>query len=598
MSKRKQLSRKIALAPQLRLVQAKSVRLADGAAPAIDPAQPAFVPTVWVEVTEAGDYRGYPGGRFVFDKSTFQTIVTNFRKHPSFVAGADGVGTADVVPWDFNHASEYAASDGSIPAAGTPAQGWIQDLEVRLGIDGKAQLWAKTRWLEPARTYVLNGQYKWASVVVDFAARDPETNVALGPMLVSVALTNNPFVEGMVPLVAASKHGRGAQRIAADMNYYGGAACSADDALDKLKQVLGLPAISSVGDVLAQLSRMQEWVVNGGAPLGVELDELLGSIRTILNMPALSSTDEVFAETQKLLQRLLEDAALDTQTSTAAPGALPPDQAQPAAPAAMSRNAHMNLIKILASKLGCQETDAAITAALDQLIEVRALLAKLSGVETTASDKKLLEAGAGVADARGKLKSILDALGVPDSDQAINKIASVMEQAAKLKEVMPELEGLKAEAAKTEEATAEADVDQALASKGLSKDDDLRFALVALRKSNKEEFAKRYPKKAPEASAGAGTADLTRSVATSKAGGEKRIEIVDGQVRVIKPVLGKQPVEGRISLAKYAGRNIHEKALAFVRAQAGGDKLTYDQAFEQAAALVRAGKVTDEEDVA
>lgn len=189
----------------MHLVNARSIGLAPASAAST---------TVWVEVTEAGDYRGYPGGGFKFDQSTFQKIVANFRRHPSYRA-VGGEGVADVVAWDFNHASEFAPSEGSIPAHGTPAQGWIQELAIRAGAAGKAQLWAKTRWLEPARTYVLQGAYKWASVVVDFAATDPITGKPVGATLVSVALTNNPFVEGMVPLVAASKH---VARIAASRN--------------------------------------------------------------------------------------------------------------------------------------------------------------------------------------------------------------------------------------------------------------------------------------------------------------------------------------------------------------------------------------------
>ena len=182
----------------------KPIRLASVALNA-DPSAAAN-PTVWVEVTCEGDYKGYPGGGFKFDTTVFGQIVRNFRAHPAYKIGADGYGSADVVPWDFNHASEMPPTDGSVPGMGAPAQGWAQDLDVRLGPSG-AQLWAKTRWLEPARTYVKNGQYKWASVTVIFDARDPHTGANMGCLLTSIALTNTPFVEGMSELVAAQRGG-------------------------------------------------------------------------------------------------------------------------------------------------------------------------------------------------------------------------------------------------------------------------------------------------------------------------------------------------------------------------------------------------------
>lgn len=156
---------------------------------------------VWVQVASGGVYKGYAGGAFEFNASIFAQIVRNFRKHPSYRDGA-----ADVIPWDFNHASAAFAGDGSIPLTGTPAQGWVRELDVRAGADGRAQLWAFTRWLEPARSYVKEGRYKWASVVVGFDVRDQISGANIGAVLESIALTNNPFIEGMQPL-AASRHG-------------------------------------------------------------------------------------------------------------------------------------------------------------------------------------------------------------------------------------------------------------------------------------------------------------------------------------------------------------------------------------------------------
>lgn len=181
----------------MKTVRLASVALADAAADS---------PTTWVEVTREGDYKGYPGGGFKFTPELLGQLVRNFRAHPSFKLGPSGEGVADVVPWDFGHASEMPSNQGSVPTLGAPAQAWAQDLQIRLGPSG-VQLWAKVRWLEPARTYVKNGQYKWASVTVIFDARDPVTGANIGAVLTSIALTNTPFIEGMSELVAASRGG-------------------------------------------------------------------------------------------------------------------------------------------------------------------------------------------------------------------------------------------------------------------------------------------------------------------------------------------------------------------------------------------------------
>lgn len=161
--------------------------------------------TAWSQVAAAGEFHGYAGGSrsFTFDEHTFRQLVANFRKHPAYRGGS-----SDVIPWDFHHASEMSACEGSVPTSGAPAQGWVQELEIRHTPQGQAELWALTRWLEPAKTYIKEGRYSWASVSVVFDSVDPRTGRVVGPVLTSVALTNQPFIEGMQKL-AASKQQKG-----------------------------------------------------------------------------------------------------------------------------------------------------------------------------------------------------------------------------------------------------------------------------------------------------------------------------------------------------------------------------------------------------
>lgn len=174
-----------------RTINAPTVALGSASASADKP--------VWVQIARAGRFEGYGGGAFEFTPQTFDTIIANFRARP----GYDG--KRDELPWDFHHASEMSATSGSIPQSGAPAQGWIRDLKTQRGADGVVELWALTRWLEPARTYIKEGRYKHASVSVVLDAIDPVTGRSIGPLLTSVALTNTPFIEGMQQLAASKR---------------------------------------------------------------------------------------------------------------------------------------------------------------------------------------------------------------------------------------------------------------------------------------------------------------------------------------------------------------------------------------------------------
>ena len=154
----------------------------------------------WCQVAEEGAFLGHPAGPFALDAMVFEEAIRNFRSHPAFEAGPDGLGCKRVVAWDFKHASEQPAAQ--LAVSGAPAQAWVLDLECRLGADGRAQLWALTEWLEPARTYVREGKYQWASIAIWPHSQHPVTKADIGWYISSVALTNDPFIQGMVPIAA------------------------------------------------------------------------------------------------------------------------------------------------------------------------------------------------------------------------------------------------------------------------------------------------------------------------------------------------------------------------------------------------------------
>lgn len=150
----------------------------------------ASTPTVghktWNQIARFGTWKGHPQGPFAFDARVFAEIVRNFRaqKNPVTV--------------DFEHASELLPDN--VAQEGVPSLAWIVDLEDR----GAAGLWALFEWVDAkAVEYVRSKQYRYVSPSVRFAAICRETAQRIGARLTSVALTNQPFLDGLAPLTAS-----------------------------------------------------------------------------------------------------------------------------------------------------------------------------------------------------------------------------------------------------------------------------------------------------------------------------------------------------------------------------------------------------------
>jgi len=510
----------------------------------------------WVQIGVEGDYPGYRNGQqpFSFTRETFDQIIANFRANPSYKAGADGVGAVDVVPWDFHHAGEMPATEGMLPVVGAPSQGWTRELDVRTSADGKtAELWGLTRFLEPARSYVKDGKYRWASVAVGFNTIDPATARNVGAVLTSVALTNQPIAKGMQELIAAS------------LGVYVEQADSAEDALKELKRIFGLPEMSGAPELVAELTKLQGWVTQGGAPLGVNIADVLAGMRRVLNLPALSTELEVVAEATKVISRLVDEQSAGQGQPAPAPAS--------AATAAAAKEQAMDLLKILASKLGVREANDALEAAVVDLADLRAGIQKTlaSDVATTSV---LLEGVARAISAKAKLTALIKALGVEDADGAVNRVADLMSKAAELAKVMPELSSLRVSEQKREDEAAEADVAEAMASRGYGP--EAKEALALLRKTSREKFLACYPKQSPSTQA------LLSAVVVqpgAKPGAAP------------KQLPAGQPA---INLAPYPGRNPTERAQNYLLATIpGAAKWSFDDLWKAACELKRQPNVVD-----
>ncbi len=113
-----------------------------------------------------------PKGPFTLDEKSASVVISEFETHKNQM----------VV--DYEHQT----------LAGTeaPAAGWITKL-----IDkGKEGIWAAVSWTAKAKQYIENREYRYVSPV--FLKRISDNRVL---RLINVALTNQPNIDGMVPLI-------------------------------------------------------------------------------------------------------------------------------------------------------------------------------------------------------------------------------------------------------------------------------------------------------------------------------------------------------------------------------------------------------------
>lgn len=537
----------------------------------------------WVQVTREGDFPGYLGGLkpFAFKRADLEQMVANIKSHPAYAVDANGVATGRVIPWDFNHASEANPTTGDLPITGAPSQGWTMDMEVRNGADGKAELWALTQFLEPARTYVKAGQYLWASVSVAFNAINAETAQNMGALVTSIALTNQPVVEGMAQLVA-SKSGRpGATPSNMDevmlRRTWFEAARNPADAISMMREMFALPETAGAAEVMAQVAVIQGWVESGTAPLGTNPEEMISNMRIILNLPALTPQASVLDEASKSIQALLAEQAAAagmpaSPTPDASAGVPEPEEAISAAQRRKENDIMEEFIKVLAAALGVSESDKAVERAVDELAQLRDQLVVALGLSRDGT-KVILGAAKEGVDAKARLMALFEALEVQDPEAALAKVASTMEAAKKLTEVMPELEGLQADKKKAEEAAIESDVDNAIAASKLPA--TVRPALLLQRQNDPEGFAKAYPPNA-QPTGSAGKQHLLARVATS------------GSTPLAPSGKPDAPGggEGVVNLAQYPGRNPTACAkMHLAGTVANWDKLSNEEQFKRAVAF-------------
>jgi len=257
----------------------------------------------------------------------------------------------------------------------------------------------------------------------------------------------------------------------------------------------------------------------------------------------------------------------------------------------------MELIKALASKFGVVATPDAILEAADHLVELRSTVSKQIGLSATAANSVLLKAVLDDASVRAKYVPLLSALGVENPDAALDKIATMMADSAKLAEISPEFSALKAKAAEGEQAVADEEVETAVASTGVTASsehyDGLKIALSTLRKTDRKAFDAKYPKEkldATRAALASKSATSTVSAAVNAALLTTKVAATNNQAA---PAAGGGGQGGLIDVSSYEGPNKIMRTCSFIRSTVAGAKdWTHDRVHKQAVELCRSGSVT------
>lgn len=133
-----------------------------------------------MNVAIEGEWMGHPSGPFAMDADKMLECCERFdaQANPMLV--------------DYEHSSLGAMGP-------TPAAGWIHALNIGAGESG-AELWATVEWTARAAEMIRSGEYRYCSPVIDFGAKDRATGEHVPVELFNVAITNQPFLDGMHPI--------------------------------------------------------------------------------------------------------------------------------------------------------------------------------------------------------------------------------------------------------------------------------------------------------------------------------------------------------------------------------------------------------------
>lgn len=133
--------------------------------------------TRWHQIALEGEWDGHWQGPFSLTRRDFEQIELNAQRNVDTLV-------------DYEHSSLKLFMGGKAEAAA-----WISALQIRDGDDGVARLFGRFDWTPVAAKHIRDREYRYLSPAIGWKTRDRKTGTDLGAALLSVALTNTPFLE-------------------------------------------------------------------------------------------------------------------------------------------------------------------------------------------------------------------------------------------------------------------------------------------------------------------------------------------------------------------------------------------------------------------
>jgi len=229
----------------------------------------------------------------------------------------------------------------------------------------------------------------------------------------------------------------------------------------------------------------------------------------------------------------------------------------------------MELLKTLSKELGVREGDTEVVAAVKDSVALRANLKAAIGATKDTTDTLCAEVVELTADRKG-LVSLRKALGATTHEDAVSRVAVLLEAEKKLGELEPKHKALEAKIAEQDKAKAEAEVREVLATRRLP--EDMLDALLELRLNKPEKFVERFPK-------------LGDKAVLTQPG-------VAGKPVIAAPAPGATDDATIIDLTNVKGRNLTNRLMTWVRSnEAVMATADHDKVWRRACELKRTSKV-------
>lgn len=245
---------------------------------------------VWIQIAKAGRFVK-DGRAFELNARVFDEMVANFNAAQNHT-----------IQIDFEHASEEPASELGVD--GAPAQGWVHQLDNRERKTPGAGLWAYVEWLEPARSYIKAKKYKFISPAFRLQTNDRQGK-PVGAALSSVALTNDPFLDGMVPVAAKARPAKDTEGEGAPGGGDDQPMMDPHEFMRSFKTCMSLHPLATHEECLSHCERLRKLCEMTNHPselvAGVRPSDHLEPLRQMMRMSATSSPNEILDEVKKMI---------------------------------------------------------------------------------------------------------------------------------------------------------------------------------------------------------------------------------------------------------------------------------------------------------